>query len=290
MKYCICVSGDLGKNVLNKLIGIQIPIVAVLTDFKSVIILDICRQNYIPFFIGNPRKGKALKWLQENSIIFENLISVNYLYILENDILNFASNVAINLHGSLLPKYRGRTPHVWAIINGEKETGISAHLMNEKCDDGDLIKQVHVDIEEDDTGATILQKYNKLYPYLICEIIEGIETYSLNRIPQDSGKATYFSKRSPEDGLINWNWQKERIRNWVRAQAFPYPGAFTYLYGKKIIINKVEYSDVGFKDIDSNGLVLDIFNGLPIVKVPNGTLLLVDFISDIAINKNDILK
>ncbi len=109
----------------------------------------------------------------ENDIHFDFILSVNYLFILEEDFLNRAK-FGINFHGSLLPKYRGRTPHVWAIINGEKEAGITAHLMNAKCDDGDIVKQVRVPIGIDDTGATILERYNEIYPELVRNVIDDI--------------------------------------------------------------------------------------------------------------------
>lgn len=290
MSYCLCISGNLGKVVLDRLLEKNLSIDAVLTDYKSIEIFRTCEFRRIPCFRGNPRNGKALSWISERKIKIENLLSINYLFILEDDILQNVANYAINFHGSLLPKYRGRTPHVWAIINGEKETGISAHLMNSKCDDGNIVKQIRVEITEDDTGASILQKYTKLYPELVDDIVECIQNNTISSIPQDLKRATYFSKRTPDDGQINWKWQKIRIKNWVRAQAFPYPGAFTYLRGNKIIINKVEYSDLGFRNTDPDGLVMDVCNGCPIVKVPNGALALVDIKSDFPIRKNDIFE
>ena len=174
--------------------------------------------------------------------------SIIYLYIIEADLLNLINGYAVNFHGSLLPKYRGRTPHVWAIINGEREAGITVHLMNENCDDGDIVKQVVVPIGDDDTGGIILDKYKELYHRLVCQVVEDIEKGAVSGRVQDVSKATYFGKRTPNDGKINWDWQKERIRNWVRAQASSYPRAFACLDGKKITINKIKFSDLGFRD------------------------------------------
>ena len=227
--------------------------------------------------------------MDEANISFDNIISVNYLFILEPDILDRVKNVAVNFHGSLLPKYRGRTPHVWAIINGEKEAGITAHLMNSKCDDGDIVKQIVVPIGENETGADILVKYNSIYPGLVKSIISDIEGNTLKHTPQDTTKATYFGKRTPADGKIIWDWQKERIRNWVRAQAFPYPGAFALFKGNKIIINKVEYSDIGFTDKMDNGLVISVIEGIPYVKTPNGVIKLLGIEADVEIKSGVIL-
>lgn len=290
MNYCICVSGALGLTVLQRLVASPITIKCVLTDRHSDGIIEYCDQQQLPVFAGNPRNGKAVCWLDEQKIEFENLLSINYLFILEPDVLNKVTGYAVNFHGSLLPKYRGRTPHVWAIINGEKETGVTAHLMNANCDDGDIVQQVIVPIEEEDTGAAILEKYKALYPGLVLQVVEDIENGKVKCRKQDISKATYFGKRTPEDGQINWDWQKERIRNWVRAQANPYPGAFTFLNNNKIIINKIEYSDLGFQDTMENGLVVAVIDGMPYVKTQNGVVKLVDFKAEVTIKKGDIIS
>ena len=287
-KYCICVSGDLGLIVLKNLIDENVPIVCVLTDTKSEEIIVVCHEQRINVFAGNPREGKAEEWIKRHDISFDILLSINYLFILETDILRRA-DIAINFHGSLLPKYRGRTPHVWAIINGEKECGITAHFMNSECDDGDIIKQVHVTIEDDDTGAGILKKYNDIYPSLVQDIVEKIESGSIDAQKQDITKATYFNKRTPGDGQIDWNWQKERIRNWVRAQAEPYPGAFSFVEGEKIIINKILYSDYGFTYDMPNGLIIGSVDEKPIVKTSNGAVILDNYRCQKELKQGDIL-
>ena len=289
MKYCICVSGKLGYIVLETLLNKKINISAVLTDKNSTSIIELCNRKDLHCFAGNPRMGRASKWLDDTNIKFDILLSVNYLFILESDILNIA-RLAVNFHGSLLPKYRGRTPHVWAIINGERETGITAHLMNEKCDDGDIIKQIVIPISEEDTGAMILAKYNDIYPQMVMAVVDELEKGNIKSTPQDISKATYFGKRTPDDGKINWDWQKERIRNWVRAQAHPYPGAYTFCNNNKIIINKITYSDLGFYDTIPNGTIIDIKDSKPYVKTQNGVIELTDYITECKLEINTILK
>lgn len=287
MRYCICVSGGLGYVVLQDLYS-DIEIACVLTDSKSDGIVEFCQEHAIPYYAGNPRNRKADDWITKNEVMFDNLLSINYLFILEADMLKRAK-LAINFHGSLLPKYRGRTPHVWAIINGEKECGITAHLMNTECDDGDIVKQVHVVIADDDTGADILKKYNDIYPSLVHDIVAMIERGSIDAHKQDITKATYFGKRTPDDGHIDWNWQKERIRNWVRAQAEPYPGAFSYVNGEKVIINKIVYSDYGYICDMPNGLIISSVDNKPIIKTPNGAVMLDDYRCQIELKQGDIL-
>jgi len=289
LKYCICISGNLGLVVLNNLLKKSILIAAVLTDKHSDEIVSTCEVRQVKCFAGNPRNGKAYSWMQEHDVMFDVLLSINYLFILETDILT-KPKYAINFHGSLLPKYRGRTPHVWAIINGEDKVGITAHLMNDKCDDGDIVKQVIIPVEIEDTGSIVLSKYNQTYPSMVDEIIDDIESGNVKSTPQDFSKATYFGKRTPDDGQINWDWQKERIRNWVRAQANPYPGAFTYCNDKKIIINRIDYTDHGFEYTIANGTVIDIVNGTPYIKVQNGVLALTDIHTDYKIEINNILQ
>lgn len=291
MTYAILCSGNLGFNILAELYS-TLDIKFVFTDSKSFAIIDFCEKNNILLFKGNPRGDKASNFINENNLNIEKvdvLISVNYLFIINNNIIDLASKIAFNVHGSLLPKYRGRTPHVWSIINNEKETGITAHVIDKGCDTGDIIEQVKVSIGDTDTGATLLEKYNVLYLPLIKNVIDKISSGNISFTKQDILKATYFGKRVPEDGEINWNWQKERIYNWVRAQSYPYPGAFTFANEIKLIIDEVQLSDFGFDYSYENGRVLSI---TPLViKAQNGCLEVTKYRGNLKnIKLNDILK
>ncbi|MHA7863443.1 methionyl-tRNA formyltransferase [Flagellimonas marinaquae] len=267
MKIGLMVSGGLGLLTLRDLCADQ-NLIFVMTDRRSTDIIEYCSQKRLECYVGNPRNGQVSRFVEKKDI--DVLISVNYQFLIEPELINLPKKHAFNLHGSLLPKYRGRTPHVWAIINGEKETGITAHLIDEGCDTGKIIEQIKIPIHRTDTGASILQKFNNEYPRLVRSVLRQIETETLNPIPQDNSKGTYYGKRTPEDGMINWDWSKERIYNWIRAQAPPYPGAFTFLNGKKITIRSSSFSDLGFHYKDKNGILLST-NPLT-VKTCNGTL------------------
>ena len=267
MRLGLLVSGGLGAEILIK-IGEIHDIVFVFTDRHSLEILDYANLHSIPIFVGNPRNEKTSTFIKDKSI--DVLVSVNYLYIIDNQLIDLPSKFAINIHGSLLPKYRGRTPHVWAIINNESETGITAHVIDEGCDTGPILEQIQVRIESEDTGNLILEKYKKLYFPLLKDVLTKIESGSYQLTQQDDSLATYFGKRTPEDGQINWNWQRERIRNWVRAQAFPYPGAFSYLQGKKLIIDELVFAERGFHFDQPNGQIVSV-NPI-LVKTPNGVV------------------
>lgn len=267
MKIAFLVSGGLGEFVLSHFIK-KYDLSFVLTDNGSENIENICNTHNIPVYKGNPRKPEIVGFLKEKSC--DVIVSVNYLFIIDEKVIKLAKGLCFNVHGSLLPKYRGRTPHVWAIINNERETGITAHVIDKGCDTGDILKQIKVKIDKEDTGASILEKYKGLYIPLVESVLSDFVQDSLTFIKQDESKATYFGKRTPEDGRIDWNWSVERIINWVRAQAYPYPGSFTYYNKNKIIIDKVTKSDYGFHNEVENGTII-LLNPL-IVKCCNSAL------------------
>jgi methionyl-tRNA formyltransferase len=285
LKLGILTSGSLGRDTLEKIIPYY-DVSFVLTDTNSISIIDFCKNNNIPFFKGNPRNGKAFQFIK--NIQVDVLISINFLFLIESDIINHPKILSFNIHGSLLPKYRGRTPHVWAIINNEKNSGITAHIIDEGCDTGEILSQVTIPISENDTGNDILNKYKSKYFSLTKDVLDKIESNKLAPLIQDESLATYYGIRKPEDGRINWNWHKERIRNWVRAQANPYPGAFSFVNGNKLTIDEVEEVSNGFTSLTENGIVLEIEPNI-IVKTSNGALKLTKFREDIKILKGDQL-
>ncbi len=265
MKIGLLASGNLGYTVLQQ-INSSFQLSFVMTDKSSNLIQNFCKINKIPIFVGNPRNGNSNAFLR--GVSCDVLISVNYLFLIEQNIIQIPRKIVFNIHGSLLPKYRGRTPHVWSIINNELVTGITAHIIDSGCDTGDILEQFQIAIDPKDTGATILKKYEVHYFPLILKVLKKIENNTLTRYPQDNSKATYFGKRTPDDGLINWSWQRERIYNWVRAQSSPYPGAFTFYLNDKVIIDRIELDDYGFDYSLPNGTIV---TKSPIrVKTPNG--------------------
>jgi methionyl-tRNA formyltransferase len=270
MKIGVLVSGNLGRDTLQK-INSNFDIAFVLTDSNSNRILKLCKENEIPCFKGNPRKGLGYNFIK--NIFVDIIVSVNYLFLIEKDIIQHSRLLTFNIHGSLLPKYRGRTPHVWAIINNEKETGVTAHVIDENCDTGDIISQIKIPVNENDTGNDLLNKYKSEYYSLVKKVFEKTVSKQLELIKQDENLATCFGIRRPEDGLIDWNWQKERIQNWVRAQSNPYPGAYSFVKNQKIIIDAVENSPIGFNCDMENGTVLAT-SPIIVVKTPNGALAL----------------
>jgi methionyl-tRNA formyltransferase len=286
IKLGLLVSGNLGGIVL-KYLEANYPVVFVMTDRNSNDIIDFCKNKKINNFVGNPRDGRCTTFIQKKDI--DVLISINYLFLIENELISLPKIIAFNIHGSLLPKYRGRTPHVWAIINNEIETGITAHQIDNGCDTGDIIEQVVIPININETGADVLGKFNDYYTLLVKSVLQKITSNSIAPKVQDHYKATFFGKRTPDDGRINWDWHKERIYNWIRAQAYPYPGAFTYLEDSKIIIDKISFSDSGFSYEMPNGMILSVDPIL--VKTSNGIVKLESIReTNMQFNENQILK
>lgn len=261
-------SGGLGLDTLSK-IKKDYTIQFVLTDSNSTEIIDFAIKNEIPFYAGNPRKGKGYSFIKNYKT--DVVVSINYLFLIEEDIINHSSRLTFNIHGSLLPKYRGRTPHVWAIINGENKTGITAHVIDAGCDTGKLIHQIEIPIAFEDTGATMLVKYAKQYYPLVKKVLNDLLSKQLNLRSQNEEEASYYGKRTPVDGEINWSWTKEVIRNWIRAQAYPYPGAFSFLNNQKIVIDRVSV-DEGFSSFE-DGTIIAIKPKVSI-KVKNGIVIL----------------
>jgi methionyl-tRNA formyltransferase len=280
-------SGGLGATCLE-MIQQMTHVGFVMTDKGSEGIIALCQGKNIPLFVGNPRKGKATTFIANRPV--DMILSINYLFIVEQDIISHPAQYAINFHGSLLPRYRGRTPHVWAIINNEKETGITAHLITEGCDEGDIVYQEKHTIEPEFTGSHIQALFNQRYPHIIRKVMEMIENNAISPVQQDHSKATWFGKRTPEDGRINWSWHKERIYNWVRAQAKPYPGAFAYRGNDKITIHQVAFSDFGFHADMPDGMILTT-NPQPIVKAPNGAVAITDLLlpDGVVLNQGETL-
>lgn len=163
------------------------------------------------------------------------IFSFYYRDMVKKDVLSIPSKGCLNLHGSLLPKYRGRAPVNWAVVNGEKETGVTLHYMTEKPDAGDVVAQKSVPIGKDDTAKCVHMKAAEAAAKMLDEILPKLKAGKAPRKRQDESKATYFGGRSAKDGAIDWKKSATEIRNLVRGVTKPYPGAFSFLGEKKFI-------------------------------------------------------
>jgi methionyl-tRNA formyltransferase len=160
------------------------------------------------------------------------LFSFYYRLMLKSPLLALAPRGALNMHGSLLPKYRGRAPVNWALIHGETQTGATLHYMTEKPDDGDIVAQTAVPILPNDTAREVFDKVTVAAELTLYGALPALVAGTAPRRSQDRGRATYFGGRKPEDGVIDWSRPAADIHNLVRAVAPPYPGARTRVRGR----------------------------------------------------------
>lgn len=233
---------NVGVRCLSVLIdlGVQIQLVITHQDnpneniwFESVEAL--ARIHGIPVLIDpNVESNEFHSTLKQLKPDF--LFSFYYRSMLLESILNIPIRGAFNMHGSLLPKYRGRVPVNWAIINGETETGATLHQMVQKPDAGAIVDQQSVPILENDTALDVFNKVTVSAEIVLRrslpQLIDG--TAKLN--PQTLSQGSYFGGRRPEDGVIDWRQKSIDIHNLVRAVAPPYPGAWTNIAGKPACI------------------------------------------------------
>jgi methionyl-tRNA formyltransferase len=164
------------------------------------------------------------------------LFSFYYRDLIPPAILSLASRGALNLHGSLLPRYRGRAPVNWVLVNGERETGVTLHDMDAKADHGDIVDQERVPIAFEDTARTLFDKVAAAARVVLRRSLPLLAAGTAPRHPQDHARATSFGRRTPEDGRIDWSWPALRIHNLVRAVARPWPGAFTPAGGRRLLV------------------------------------------------------
>ena len=165
------------------------------------------------------------------------IFSFYYRNLIPKRILEIPATGAFNLHGSLLPRFRGRCPVNWVLIEGAEKTGLTMHFMEEKPDTGDIIARRAVEIGHADTAHTLFLKLVKEARPLMKEILPRLKDGTFTRTPQSElGPSSYFGGRRPEDGLISWDKDAGSIYNLVRAVTHPYPGAFTRLEGRKLFV------------------------------------------------------
>ena len=157
--------------------------------------------------------------------------SFYFRQMLRPALLALAERGAYNMHGSLLPRYRGRVPVNWAVLHGERETGATLHEMTVKPDDGAIVDQQAVPILPDDTAGEVFAKVTVAAEIALDRCLPALLAGRASLRPQDAARASYFGGRKPEDGRIDWTSGARAIHDLVRAVAPPYPGAFAALAG-----------------------------------------------------------
>jgi UDP-4-amino-4-deoxy-L-arabinose formyltransferase/UDP-glucuronic acid dehydrogenase (UDP-4-keto-hexauronic acid decarboxylating) len=191
--------------------------------FESV--ADIARAHGVP--VLTPKSPNDPDVVGQLAALDADLfLSVWYRRLLGERLLALPRIASLNLHGSLLPAYRGRAPLNWVLVNGETRTGVTLHHMAPDADAGDIVAQASIDIAPDDTALTLYGRMIKRGVDLLVESYPAVVGGTARRVPQDHARATVFGRRTAEDGRVAWDWAARRITNMIRAVTHPFPGAF----------------------------------------------------------------
>lgn len=210
--------------------GVRVPLVVTHEDDENETIWfasvrRLCAEYDIPFITPADPNVPEVE-AQVAALGADFLFSFYYRHLLKAPLLGAVGRGAYNLHGSLLPKYRGRAPVNWAIIHGERETGATLHRMNEKPDNGAIVDQVAVPILPDDTARDVFEKVTVAAELCLVRCLPGLIDGSAVLRAQDLAQGAYFGGRQAEDGRIDWRQEARRVHDLVRAVSHPYPGAF----------------------------------------------------------------
>lgn len=242
MKIAVFAYHDIGYECLKVLMEAGEEVVAVVTHeddpgeeiwFSSV--AELARKGLLPVYMpSNPNTADFVHLMR--GLAPELIFSFYYRRLLSKELLEIPRLGGINLHGSLLPKYRGRAPINWVLVNGEPETGLTLHYMVQEADAGDIIAQRRVPIDAEDTALDLFRKMIVAGRELLRETLPFIREGTAPRMPQNPGMATSFGRRRPEDGKIDWAQPAKSIHNLIRAVTHPFPGAFTFYKGKKLFL------------------------------------------------------
>ena len=221
-----------GARALGALLACDEEVAAVVTHpddpvegnwFESV--AEIARVHGLPCLTpSSPNLPEVVDTLR--GLAPDLILSVWYRRLLGPELLDLPRVAALNVHGSLLPAYRGRAPLNWVLVNGERRTGVTLHHMTVAADAGDIVAQRSIDIEPDDTAFTLYERMVKVGVELLLETYPAVLAGTAPRIPQDHARATIVPRRRPEDGRVQWAWPATRIGNMIRAVTHPFPGAF----------------------------------------------------------------
>ncbi|MEO3749144.1 methionyl-tRNA formyltransferase [Streptomyces sp. B6B3] len=196
-------------------------------------VADLAREHGVPVLLRNRPDDPELRATLRDADP-EIIVANNWRTWLPPEIFDLPPHGTLNVHDSLLPAYAGFSPLIWALINGEPEVGVTAHLMNAELDAGDIVLQRAVPVGPTDTATDLFHRTVDLIAPLVTESLELIAAGKTGWTPQDRSRASFFHKRSLEDSRIDWTWPAEDLERLVRAQSDPYPNAFTHYRGQRI--------------------------------------------------------
>jgi methionyl-tRNA formyltransferase len=232
---------ELGMAALTRLLAAGLPPVGVVTKLQEGPALrdygTIARKHQLPLFAldgqEDPELPDAIEKLRPDLILVS-----GFHRLIPPSILNLAPKGGLNVHPSLLPKYRGPCPWKWTIVNGERETGVTIHQMDESFDGGRILAQVTVPVGRDETSGELYRRLCEVGGELLVRTVRDLMRGRVRPRPQDHSKASHFGAPTDEDARIDWSGDSETIRNLVRGFN-PRPGAWTTLAGERFIVHSV---------------------------------------------------
>ncbi|MET9108737.1 methionyl-tRNA formyltransferase [Streptomyces zhihengii] len=233
-----------GHRTLQALLDSEHDVVLVVTHPRSEhayekiwsdSVADLAEQHGVPVLIRNrPDDEELFARLKEADP--DIIVANNWRTWIPPRIYGLPRHGTLNVHDSLLPKYAGFSPLIWALINGEQEVGVTAHMMDEELDAGDIVDQRAVPVGPKDTATDLFHKTVDLIAPVTIGALDRIAAGDTDFTPQDRSRASFFHKRAEEDIRIDWNWPAEDLERLVRAQSAPYPSAFTHHRGDRLEI------------------------------------------------------
>ncbi|ONI48982.1 MULTISPECIES: methionyl-tRNA formyltransferase [unclassified Streptomyces] len=230
-----------GHRTLQALLDSEHDVVTVVTHPKSEhayekiwsdSVADLAEKHGIPVIIRNRPDDELVERLKE--VAPDIIVANNWRTWMPPEIYNLPVHGTLNIHDSLLPAYAGFSPLIWALINGEPEVGVTAHLMDEELDAGDIVIQRSVAVGPTDTTTELFHRTVDLIAPVTTEALGLIASGQTEFTRQDRSKASFFHKRAEEDIRIDWTWPAEDLERLIRAQSAPYPSAFTFHKGQRL--------------------------------------------------------
>ncbi|GGX32282.1 methionyl-tRNA formyltransferase [Streptomyces chartreusis] len=238
-----------GHRTLQALLDSEHDVVLVVTHPRSEhayekiwsdSVADLAEEHRVPVVIRNRPDDALFERLKEADP--DIIVANNWRTWIPPRIFDLPRHGTLNVHDSLLPKYAGFSPLIWALINGEPEVGVTAHMMNDELDAGDIVRQEAVPVGPTDTATDLFHKTVDLIAPVTIGALGLIAAGQTEFTKQDRSKASFFHKRSIEDSRIDWTWPAEDLQRLIRAQSEPYPSAFTFHKGKRLEVLAAEVS------------------------------------------------
>lgn len=280
MKILYMGTPDFSAHILTKLAESKHEIIAVVTqpdkqkgrgkEVSFPAVKEVALKHGIEVY--QPVKVREAEFVQFiREMAPEGIVVAAFGQLLPKELLEIPTYGCINVHASLLPKYRGAAPIQYSIINGEEETGITIMYMDVQIDTGDMILQAKTPITKEETGGSLHDKLSVLGADLLLEALDQIETATAQRIPQDDSQATYFKVINKEMGNIDFHQPAISIERLIRGLN-PWPSAFTFLDGKTL---KIWSAAVDFNNTEGQpGEIIEIKKDAIIVKTGEGNLVI----------------